>query len=162
MQSVASQVLWLLVPTAAILMVLHAIDSWRRRRRASELLAGRESLSSATFGQRYFRNGEEEAHLAAWTRDALAQHLARELDGMHPDDLLWDDLHIDLEGDADLFWLLEERLEIHLIGEDAEGLLEVQRSIKTFRDLVEAVRQAQRASRGRDNRSLQPAGFAHT
>ena len=135
--------LWLLVPTAAMLLVLHALDTWRRRRRARRVLAGRERLPSTTFGQQHFRHSDDSAHLAAIIRDALAQHLARDLDGIHPDDLLWEDLHIDLEADPHFFWLLEERLDLSLIGEDAHRFLDVQRSVKTFRDLVEVVQQVQ-------------------
>ncbi len=147
MESVASLVLWLLVPTLAILVVLHTMDTWLRRRRAGKILAGRDRLSSAEFGQRYFRTSEDEARLAAGIRDALAQHLARGLDGLHPADLLWEDLHIDLGADPHFFWLLEEELEIHLIGKDAEMFFRVQRSVKTFRDLVGAVRQALSAAK---------------
>ena len=162
MESVAPLVLWLLVPTLAILVALHAIDTWLRRRRTGQLLAVREHLSSATFGQRYFRNSEGEAHLAAGIRDVLAQHLTRELDGLHPDDLLWEDLHIDLAADPFFFWLLEEKLGINLIGEDAEKFFEVQKTVKTFRDLVGAVRRALPIPTGRDSQPLQPMGFAYS
>ena len=136
--------------TAAVLAAA-ANPAWRKRRRAHTLLAGRQQLSSEAFGQQYFRD-EEQAQFAAATREALAEHLGRRLDGLRPDDLLWDDLHIDLEADPQFFWLLEEKMDIDLIGEDAGRFVKLQRSVNTFRDLVEAVLQA----------SAGPKGFAHS
>jgi hypothetical protein len=64
----------------------------RKRRLVLTLLATRERLDSTAFGERYFCETPAPAKLAAEVRDMLAHHLPFPVEGLRPDDRLFDDL----------------------------------------------------------------------
>lgn len=73
------------------LLVLLA-DVRRKRSAASRLLASRPQLDSRVFAERYFGENGPRMQLASTLRDELAKHLPFPIDGLWPEDRLFDDL----------------------------------------------------------------------
>ena len=99
------------------------------KKRASHVMAGRSPLTHAQFGAEYFP--PDQAAMAARIREILADILIVDMDRIHPDDHLIEDLGL---GQVD--GLDPNILEFHLEREFRVSLRPGWLSIKTLRDLV--------------------------
>jgi hypothetical protein len=84
----------LLVGASVLLMPL-ALLLWhvrQRRRGVVGRLASRPQLDSGAFARKYFGDTARRMELAAGLRDRLAEHLPFRLDGLLPEDRLFEDL----------------------------------------------------------------------
>jgi hypothetical protein len=138
-----------LVPVLVVLLTpLLVLLSYVRRKRsgASRLLASRPQLDNRAFAERYFGENEARMQLASALRNELAKHLPFRIDGVSPEDRLFDDLWMhqwDHFAPAEFLREVEELYSIQL----PDAILGPGTS---FRDLVERVEECLTQDNRRD------------
>jgi acyl carrier protein len=132
--------LWVLFAVAGMTYVLvrMAIDraAVRRRRR---LLALRPPLDDRRFAETFFGDSPERARIAGRLRALLAANLKENLEGLHPEDRLDEDLYAELMINPNLFWDLEAEFGVRTPLNQADRMRAIVKSTRTFRDLVDYV-----------------------
>jgi 4-amino-4-deoxy-L-arabinose transferase-like glycosyltransferase len=107
------------------------------RRRVRRLLAARQPLDAATFGETYFRDLPRGPELAAVVRRRLEDFMGLDLSGLRPDDRLKD---VAPEVDPSFFEELAQEFGYRLPEHWPEFFAQTS-SVRTVRDLVEYVAQ---------------------
>jgi hypothetical protein len=126
--------------SGGVLMIAYLLFNLKydsiRRRRAILVLSRRPQLNSREFATKFFPESPETAEKL---RESLAAYLQLDLGGLLPDD----DLNAICDAQTDdpsLVWHLEQEFDLGETFTEHEEFLEIEKSIRTFRKLLEFVK----------------------